>query len=162
VLSVFPPGKSQSKAAVEIAEPRALLVGPESVYIACAFPKSDKRNPNGWVKVYPLGLGYSPLTIVKGIRTPDALAVDGSGNLYVANLNGQSVTVYAPGGSTPIRTITQGVNFPKSLAIGPEGNLYVADLYQDSVSVYKPDGSQPFLTIKQGVSTPVSLTLNAP
>jgi hypothetical protein len=162
VLSLFPPGKSTSKTAVEIGNPRSLLVAQGFVYIACAPPKTDKRNPNGWVRVYPVGLASQPLTITQGIRTPDALAVDGSGNLYVANLNGQSVTVYAPGSGTPMRTITQGVNFPKSLAIGAEGSLYVANLYNDSVSVYRSGTSTPSLTITDGISTPVSITLNSP
>lgn len=162
LLSIFPPGKSQSEISVEIGKPRALLITQGLVYIACAPRKTNKRNPDGWVKVYQLGLRSLPLTITEGIRTPDALAVDASGNLYVANLNGHNVTVYASGSTKPFRVITEGVSSPKALAIGPEGNLYVANLYQNSVSMYKPGESKPFLTITQGISTPVAVTLNAP
>jgi sugar lactone lactonase YvrE len=75
---------------------------------------------------------YSPKgkllrTISSGLAGPQALAIDGSGNLYVANCNGcqtgnygpDSITVYAPGSTTPSETITNGVNFPMALAFGP-------------------------------------------
>jgi hypothetical protein len=94
--------------------PRALLVSGGQLYVADA-PSKRSKHPNGSISVYPLGLIYPYQTITEGIHTPDALAVDGSGNLYVANLNGHNVTVYAPGGNVPIRTITDGVSSPRAL-----------------------------------------------
>ena len=42
------------------------------------------------------------------LDAPQALAFDTSGNLYVANFDGKSVTVYASGSTTLLQTITQG------------------------------------------------------
>ena len=99
--------------------PRALLVFGRQLYVANAPPKNSKHLPSGSITVYPLGSFYPYHTITAGIHTPDALAVDSAGNLYVANLNGHDVSVYAPGGSVPIRTITDGASSPRALAIGP-------------------------------------------
>lgn len=159
VLSIFPPGQICTNADYEIAPPRALLVSNNVAYLACAFAKSDKRNPYGFVEV--IKGGSFPRKITRGMYTPDGLAVDQRGNLYVANLNGHNVSVYPPGTDRPSRVITAGVHFPKALTIGPQGNLYVANLYDNSVSVYKPGESTPFITIQQSIQTPVSLTLNA-
>jgi sugar lactone lactonase YvrE len=162
VVSIFAPGQSIVERSIEngIHFPRALLVSGGQLYVADA-PSKRSKHPNGSISVYPLGLIYPYQTITEGIHTPDALAVDGSGNLYVANLNGHNVTVYAPGGNVPIRTITDGVSSPRALAIGPQGNLYVANVYQSTISVYKPGTTSPSLTIKEGLNAPIALALNA-
>ena len=59
------------------------------------------------------------LTISKGINGPQGLAFDGSGNLYVSDGGNYTVTVYAPGGSSPILTIKGTEAFPIVLAFGP-------------------------------------------
>jgi hypothetical protein len=59
--------------------------------------------------MYAAGKTNVARTIRTGINYPVALAFDGAGRLYVANSPSGStntVTVYAPGGSTPIATYT--------------------------------------------------------
>ena len=45
-----------------------------------------------------------------GLNDPEGMAFDRAGNLHVANILGNSVTVYAPGatGDAPLRTISGG------------------------------------------------------
>jgi DNA-binding beta-propeller fold protein YncE len=67
-------------------------------------------------------------TIHGGIDRPGPLAIGLSGDLFVGNEAGNSsVSIFAPGGSTPIRRITKGVAYPESLAIDSTGRLYVAN-----------------------------------
>ena len=40
---------------------------------------------------------------------PTALGFDSSGNLYVANYLGNTVTAYAPGSSTLLMTVSNGI-----------------------------------------------------
>ena len=61
-------------------------------------------------------------TITKGIRSPNAEAVDAAGDLFVANVGGPTVTEYAPG-SELMTTYTDGLTNPLTLAVGPDGTL---------------------------------------
>ena len=58
---------------------------------------------------------------------PVALAFDSSGNLYVANQDGNTVSKFAPGSTTASATLT-GLNRPDALAFDSSGNLYVANV----------------------------------
>ncbi len=74
------------------------------------------------VTVYAQGSTKVLRTISKGMSGPEALAFDGSGNLYVANYTNNTVTEYAPGGTYAVRTISQGVSGPRALAFYGSGN----------------------------------------
>jgi hypothetical protein len=66
-------------------------------------------------------------TITNGINGPNGIATDESGNLYVANYVSNTVTVYAPNGSTPKATISNGLNGPFDVKVDAFGNVYVAN-----------------------------------
>jgi DNA-binding beta-propeller fold protein YncE len=61
------------------------------------------------VTVYAPGSKSVLRTISQGLNDPGALAFDGSGNLYVANITGNAVTVYATEG-----VFTDGDDFSRS------------------------------------------------
>ena len=64
------------------------------------------------------------------INMPRGLTFDDSGNLYVANFNNGSVTVYAPGSAGNVAPLTRltrptGVDRPAGVAIGADQSIYV-------------------------------------
>lgn len=103
--------------------------------------------------------------ITKGLTYPVALAIDHSGNMYVANgaYNGEgpySVVVYAPGGKSPSRTITDGVTAPNGIAVDAEGTLYVANRIANDVEKCRSGQNHPYQTITDGVINPAGITVN--
>src|SRR5207253_9805911 len=72
-------------------------------------------------------------TTLTGLSYPNALVFDGSGNLYVANYGGTTVSKFAPGALTPTATLT-GLNAPYNLNVDGSGNLYVANVNGDRKS----------------------------
>jgi hypothetical protein len=86
----------------------------------------------------------TPIRVISGTSTgldvPIAVALDSSGNIYVANSQGNSVTVYGPnanGNQPPIRVISgssTGIVLPQGLAFDASGNLYVTNLQISGVS----------------------------
>ena len=72
---------------------------------------------------------------------PDWLALDSSGDLFVANQNG-NVDEFAPGSTTPTATLT-GLNDPLALAFDSSGNLFVANANGNTVSEFAPSAPRP-------------------
>jgi 6-phosphogluconolactonase (cycloisomerase 2 family) len=56
-------------------------------------------------------------TIQTGLDIPDGLAVDKKHNVYVANFNNNTVTVYGPKSDVPALTITQNVSYPTAVSL---------------------------------------------
>lgn len=82
-----------------------------------------------------------------GLGLPEGVALDGAGNIYVANTSNSTVTVYAPnadGDATPIATIptTSGLGVldsPTAIALDGVGNVYVANQGgSGSLNIYAP------------------------
>ena len=96
-----------------------------------------------------------------GLSGPRALAVDGNGNLFVANNgNGTGTTVseFASGATTPSATLT-GLNGPVALAFDGSGNFYVANNNGTTVSKFAPGATTPSATLT-GLSSPDALALD--
>ena len=96
---------------------------------------------------------------------PGGLAVDRSGNLYVADsFNATIRKITATGvvstlaGSATLRGDADGIgsaarfNFPGGLAVDAAGNLYVADTFNDTVRKIAPDGTVTTLAGSAGLS----------
>ena len=112
------------------------------------------------VYVYPVGSNGNagPSATISGGNTglcyPYGIALDSSGNIYVADEGAASVFVYPPLASlpsqpnypnvTPIATISgnqTGLSGPYGIALDSNRNIYVADLSANSVFTYPALGS---------------------
>ncbi len=74
---------------------------------------------------------------------PNGIAVDGNGNVWVANYTTSSVTVFNPAGAVLSGTngyAETGLSIRTSLAIDIYGNAWVANYNSDRISGFKPNG----------------------
>jgi DNA-binding beta-propeller fold protein YncE len=83
-----------------------------------------------------LALGATAFATVSG---PAGLAVDGSGNLYVANFNANVVQVYNRSHKV-IRTFGSEITQPYGVAADAAGNTCVTSLADASLNCYDPAG----------------------
>ena len=84
-------------------------------YVGCWAGPSPQYD----VAVYDATSDAPKLQIADGVDEPDAVLVAASGKAIVANNGHSTLTVYAAGGSSPLRTITQGIHRPVAAALGP-------------------------------------------
>ncbi len=107
----------------------------------------------------------APQSVLAG--SPLAPAADP--DLYVANSNDNSVTVYAHGSKRLLRRISQGINRPTALAFDGSGNLYVTNAgcpvscspyVPSTVTVYAPGKTSVLRTISQGIYVPTALAFD--
>jgi hypothetical protein len=86
--------------------------------------------------------GYSKVgRISNGIEEPEGIATDESGNLYVANAGGDSVTIYKPETTSPYRTLASS-HTPDDVAVATNGYVLVGD-QGGGVDVYDPGKTSP-------------------
>ena len=103
-----------------------------NIYVA------DTKNPSAQIIVLPPGGGdlvsvpgsQFPSLVGSGVKTPNGVAVDGAGNVYISDSTANTV-VEVPSasgpGSTPFALNFLGMKTPAGVALDPSGNLYVAD-----------------------------------
>jgi hypothetical protein len=144
----------------------SLAIGPsDDLFVADEVGKKG-----GWVAVYRRG-GSEPVEkITSDIETPELLAVDSKGWLYVDNcpytacdVGGRSgwISVYAPGGTQPERRVR--VEHAVALAIDPSDNLYVLNSYKRStVLVYSPGAAKLLRKITDSVNYSSGLLIGSP
>ena len=100
-------------------------------------------------------------TYSAGLKTPDALAIDSSGNLYVSSAGNNTVEKFAPGSTTASATYSAGVSVPYALAIDTSGNLYVANNSGNTVEKFAPGSTTASVTYSAGMNGPIALAFDS-
>ena len=104
-------------------------------------------------------LSTTPTATLTGLNYPRALAFDASGDLFVANAIGETVSEFAPGSTAPSATLT-GLNDPIALAFDARGDLFVANRRANTVSEFAPGSTTPTATL-YGLNDPRALAFDA-
>ena len=87
----------------------------------------------------PLG-GYADGSSKTALfNDPRGLAVDGNGNLYVADFGNGAIRVVDKNGN--VRTLVKGLITPAGLALGSAGVLYVSETLNHRILKVLPDGT---------------------
>jgi len=96
-----------------------------------------------------------------GLTTPQNVAFDNAGNLYVSNFGGTTVTTVAP---TGVISIITGFDRPRGLDIDAAGNVYVADQLgstQGAGVLFKIDTTGTRTLFATGFTQPNSVRVDA-
>lgn|GEM_PF-6967969 len=115
---------------------------------------------NNAVIMYPeSGTGTAPIgSITSGLVNPVAVAVDLSGNLFVASFSTSTVVEFAPPYTgAPAATYQIGANPPIALTTGPDGSLFVAA--GSAVLEFPPNRMVP--SSRFNVASPAGLAVDA-
>jgi sugar lactone lactonase YvrE len=101
----------------------------------------------------------NPVTLGSRFTGPDGLAVDATGNIYVADEASGIIKIPAGGGSRV--QIGSGFNFPRGVAVDVAGNVYVADPGGGTVYKIPAGGSAPVTLSSAGGTYPTCIAVDA-
>ena len=145
--------------AAEFSYPTGVAVdGAGNVYVADRFNNTIRKvTPNGVVTTLAGLVGSSGSTDATGsdarFNEPVGVAVDGAGNIYVADSRNNTIRQVTPGGvattlaglagssgSTDATGSAARFNDPQFVAVDGAGNAYVADTENHTIRKVTPDG----------------------
>jgi sugar lactone lactonase YvrE len=132
-----------------------------------------KNGSDVLASVYVYGIGTGPqvafnpgLTSALGgsFSQPSGTAVDGSGNIYVADWGNSAVKMIPPGctASSCVTTLGGGFGTPSGVAVDGGGNVYVADSGNNAVKEMPPGcaSSSCVTTLGGGFSGPTGVAVD--
>jgi sugar lactone lactonase YvrE len=131
--------------------------------IASVYVSNDPwmRSAVKSISVYALKSGHLLRTITDGITSPEQIAMDSAGRLYVAQVlsNAASITIYDVAKGTQIGAISNtGTDF---MGFDSSNDLYSGASYLDSVSVSSSKTHDLKRTITKGLWGPHAIALDS-
>ena len=148
-------GNFQGNLPFQLSDPEGVFVdGSGNLYVADAdnnriqmFPAGSTSATNGITVAGGRGLGANAYQL----SYPNAVFVDGGGNLYVSDNLNNRIQKFPPGSDSTTNGVTVAggnglgsagnqLNSPTGIFVDRTGNLYVADYYNDRVQMF-PAGS---------------------
>jgi sugar lactone lactonase YvrE len=102
------------------------------------------------------------LSLGSGFSSPASVAVDVSGNVFVADsFNNAVKKILAVGGWTTVNTVGSGFSYPNGVALDGSGNVYVADTFNDAIKeIVAVGGYTTIKSLGSGFSNPYGVAVD--
>ena len=151
-------------------------LGAAAAHAQTSIVVAENGAGSGAISTFALGGAAAPQRRITGsltgLASPEQIAADRSGNLYVANSSG-SITVYPPtatGNVAPLRSIAGAATGLGGgvfgIAVDAAGHVYASNHYRNSITEYAPGANgnvAPIATLTgpaTGVQQPTGIALD--
>jgi len=99
-------------------------------------------------------------TLVSGLSQPHGVAVDGMGNIYIADTAANAVKRWTAANDT-ITTLVSGLANPAGLAVDGAGNVYIADSGNNAIKEWAAASSNVTTLVSSGLNAPQGLAVDS-
>ena len=107
------------------------------------------------------GVDAAPSLVDNGLSSPRKIAVDGSGDVFVADTGNQRVVEDIPNGESYTQTpVGSGMHYPYGVSVGAAGRVYVADTINHRILLETPSGASYTQTLLIGGPTAYSIQVD--
>jgi hypothetical protein len=93
-----------------------------------------------------------------GLAFPIGVAVDGAGDLFIADLGNNRVVKLTPSPSQT--TVGSGLATPYGVAVDGSGDVYIAEYVNNQVVEVKPGGTQTTVAVASGLNSPTGVAVD--
>jgi sugar lactone lactonase YvrE len=101
---------------------------------------------------------YAQFTVpASGLKSPDGVAVDGAGDVFIADESNNRVVKVSPSGAQT--TVGSGLSGPDGVAVDGAGDVFIADFANNRVVEVTPSGVQT--TVAGTGATPTGVAVDA-
>ena len=103
--------------------------------------------------------GSAVATLVSGLNNAGNIALDSSGNIYIADTNNNAVKVWNATTKTVSTLISSGLSYPAAVALDPQGNVYIAD-GSNAIIMWNATSRVLSTLVSTGLNTPNGLAVD--
>jgi len=93
---------------------------------------------------------------------PGGVAVDGAGNLYIADTYNNAIKELPAGSSTVAPLVGSGSSDPAGVAVDRSGNVYISDTGNNAVREWLVASNSAITLVASGLSSPRGISLDRP
>lgn len=134
-------------------------VTPPAFIAGITITPFSPSNSGGPVSAPAYSSSVNPLA--SGFQGPDGVALDASGNIYVADQGNGQVDKIPAGGGTPVPIGGSSFQVPNGVAVDAAGNVYVTDAGNQSVIVIPGGTGTPTQVAPGFFGLPTSIAVDA-
>ena len=109
------------------------------------------------------GSGYgaaSSVPLLSGLSSPSDVAVDSSGNVYIAATGNNSIEEWHASTQTVTTLISSGLNSPAGVAVDGSGNIYIADTGDNAIKEWHSATQTLTTLVSSGLSLPSGVAVD--
>jgi sugar lactone lactonase YvrE len=96
-----------------------------------------------------------------GLSHPEGIAVDGAGNVYIADTSNGMVKEFSASNNTVTTLVSSGLSAPQGVAVDNAGNVYIADTGNDMVKERRIADGSVITLVSNGLGSAESVAVDS-
>jgi sugar lactone lactonase YvrE len=111
------------------------------------------------------GASYTAVTLLSalvpsGLKAPRQVAVDGQGNIYIADTGNNAIREWLAATQQAITLVSSGLNIPSGVAVDALGNVYIADTKDNAIKEWTAATQQVTTLVLSGLLSPAAVAVD--
>jgi DNA-binding beta-propeller fold protein YncE len=119
---------------------------------------------NNALSITQAGANYvaaGPVTLAaSGLFNPRGVAVDGQGNVFIADAGNNAIKMWAPANNSLTTVVSSGLNDPYGVAVDAAGNLYIADFGSSAIKKWTAADNTLTTLVSSGLNYPSGVAVD--
>ena len=100
-----------------------------------------------------VSVNYSTTIVSTGLNGPGGVAVDGAGNVYIADTTNNAIKKWSATDNTVTTLVSSGLNQPIGVAVDSAGNVYFSDSLNNAIKKWSATDSNVTTLVSSGISS---------